>query len=350
MQNFHKNRKKFTKIFACTSLALITCATTLLAVNPFTPQTARAETLDQTSTQTTQSGLITPKADDPVLFTTQSGIEIKWGNALPSTYNTSLTSGSLHGFPYFTTNDGTTTYNWVIIGQSSDSLNFIRNCISVASMQTNQGIWGEYFFNNQYEDTTPMGSAIATEIVASYVADSLMASDEIPENHVLCLANDIVGSGVANTTSAYKKSSTGTLYYRGHYVGELKTTMDSYYTNSSFGLSSIKNQIASVSLTTYGLDSSELGAGAFRWISHVVTSYVFPLASSNSVENSFKFDTYLSAEEMKISSNQWFRDGRNSSQSGWCAHKFCMNASGEVTYEQVRYSSGYRPAFVMSLA
>ena len=102
-----KKKHKFLKTFSFTSLALLMGVAGTMA---FAPLGASASVANASELETTtEQGLITPKADDPVIYTTESGLEIKWGNATTilgggnESTSTVLDSGNLSGFPYFTT-------------------------------------------------------------------------------------------------------------------------------------------------------------------------------------------------------------------------------------------------------
>ena len=112
-------KSKLLKSLGFASLAILMGAAGVFAFAPLgaSPSVANASELETTTTET--GGLIVPKNDDPVIYTTESGIDIKWSNysltgtngnqvGLAESSGTSLSSGNLSGFPYFVTNDGTT--------------------------------------------------------------------------------------------------------------------------------------------------------------------------------------------------------------------------------------------------
>ena len=345
----------------------------------------------QNSANNAQNGLISPREDDPILFTTESGIDIKMGLALPSSYSNVLAFGNLAGFPYFTTEENTTTYTWVIIGRSSSvdidkilSQNFLfsdwQNFVN--SYQDIDWVYGDYFFKNNHEELTPAGNAISLDSIANdYIIDKRASfndlpinDDEIPAGCVLCLSNTIVETGAANNNwddvnAAKLEGPVGgnqaCIMLNSYYVGNLKTTMDNYYKSGALGLTTIKNNIQAVDLTTYGMIGTDWNI--YEFSSNVVTSYIFPLASSQ-YENSFKWNTYLTASEMKLSSNQWLRDGNDASGtrivvpsystfqgvsvSTWGAYatyKMLMQNSSNVTSTPVTETAGYRPAFSLKI-
>ena len=147
-----KKKHKFLKTFSIASLALLMGAAGVFAFAPLgaSPSVANANAMVET---TTEQGLITPKADDPVIYTTESGLQIKYGNAAPSTLNSSLDSGNLEGFPYFTTASGSTTYTWVIIGRNSNvsKLNTAVKEYLFSVWNANESTtFGQYFYQNQH--------------------------------------------------------------------------------------------------------------------------------------------------------------------------------------------------------
>ncbi|MBO5310095.1 MAG: hypothetical protein J6A98_02720, partial [Clostridia bacterium] len=305
----------------------------------------------QNSANNAQNGLITPQDNDPVLFTTQSGVEIKMGNTLPSTYNKHLGSGNLQSFAYFTTNDGTKTYTWVIIG-ASDSLTLSYDYkypqISSLSDTTSTGIFKSYYDNNIFENT-PAGIAIDADKAKQLILDSVTQTSEIPDGCVLCLANNYIETGAANNTVGYYYWGWEVTILSSTYVGDIATTMDNYYNNGSLGLSSITSNIQPIeSLLTYGAVSS--GNLDTYVSSNSVKSYVFPLASSKNTNNSFKFDTYLTSDQMKLSSTQWLRGGEVYKVGQRHGLGYVMDSSGTTTTTTISSSTpGYRPAFCLKL-
>ena len=133
VQTSSKSKRKALRGFAFGGVALMMATAGVFAFAPLgTVQPASLEASQPTDV------LVTPKEDDPVLFTTEDGLEIKWGNAASlqgggketwsaskyttqasakaqysatptDTYTSNLTSGNLNGFPYFTTKSGSTT-------------------------------------------------------------------------------------------------------------------------------------------------------------------------------------------------------------------------------------------------
>ena len=319
---------------------------------------------------TTEQGLITPKADDPVIYTTESGLEIKWGNALNIT---TLGSGNLAGFPYFTTGANSKIYTWVIIGTSSTSLAgrtiVPDEYLAFSTWITSSSLaLGE--FNNQYETATPAGIATNAELAPDYLATmnslilpsltNLTINEEIPANCVLCLANDIVAKGVANTSSFNIYKRTSSMWYHNAnstYAGNLVSVMDGYYSNGSWGLSAIKKNIQSVSLVTNGKVGSTSASASWSWSSNTAEKYIFPLAAANS--GSFQWGTYLTSEQVKLSENQWCRDGANvggyasdtsdSDDYKYYPHKYYIDTSGANATATTNTSSGYRPAFCLKV-
>ena len=368
-------RKKFLKIFAAASLALITCATTLLATAPWQNNNLviGAENNNTLSAKPeTKDGLVIVRDDDPVVYTTSSGIEIKIGEAAGNA--TALPSSNLAGFPYFTTNDGTKDYTWVVIGRGTSTVYFttaIQQFLfstwqsNIGGLTANTGdSKGWYFLNQIYETISPAGSAINNDVPSKTCVNDLVlvkSTAEIPADSILCLLNDTVGTGVANTASAayHDNASCNKGYnYHAYYVGQLKTTMDDIYTNATLGLSTIKDKIKSVSITTNGLAGGTSNYSVFNYSSNTVTCNIFPLSAASA----FKWSNYLTATQMKLSVNQWLRDGPSTwgctiqYSSNRCTDysypvKYYFNTSGENTTAYTNNSTmAYRPAFCLSLA
>lgn len=378
---------RFARAFACTGLALMIGAGTILGL---TLPVANASSLNSTATNacggssamsadqnfaTQGGGLITPRADDPVLFETKNGLQIKFGldNASGTggseTYPT-LSSGNLSGFPYFTTTENGTTYTWVIIGRSSSSSLFTR---TMAQWQDyNFSPTYNYFFNNCYETSSPAGSAINSESSKEYAVrnvlgfSNVVVNYEIPENCVLVLLNGIVESGPygGNVVGSYRSigAASYTRCWWAVYNGnQLCVAMNGYYTNGSLGLNSIKSYIRSVTITTHECVNGDNPNWRqyLRFVNTDQSSYVFPLAFNVDGGN-FKWSTYLSANQMKLSSNQWLRgtdsEGAHNaityadhSYDDYWQHAGYLNTSGAQANQNLTTNAGYRPAFVMSM-
>ncbi|MBO5310260.1 MAG: hypothetical protein J6A98_03585 [Clostridia bacterium] len=380
-------KKKCLKIFAASGLALIMGAGVLCGcLIPMNSAQANTSKEDVYTSSTSSTGLITPKEDDPILFTTESGLEIKWGNAafengaeMLNRPAGTLNSGNLNGFPYFTTNDGTKDYIWVIIGKSINLGNV--SDFSISKTQTlNQ--WQteecevtqtEYFFENIYETTTSAGGAISDDNVLkndvvvkktistnSLDLSSVTADKEIPDGCVLCLANDVTETaGVANTSSCSNKGAGWGASHGYHttYVGQLATTLSGYYTDKLLGLDKIARHIPSIPLTTKGIVVDFGLSPAQKYSSNTVTAYIFTLSQSGD----FAYSTYLTAGQAKLSSNWWLRDGLNSTtQKGtvtssgnqndyYYYYKYYLNSNGSEQSMACNQTAGYRPAFVLKL-
>ena len=352
-------RKKFLKIFAAASLALITCATTLLATAPFGTSTANAaaETNQNNTTQTsTSNGLITPQEDDPVLFKTEFGLTIKIGNAAVSTLSTS----NLVGFPYFVA-DG---YTWVIIGRSTTDFTDVITYESVnyyASEISNSPI-----INNAVvkDISSAAGNIISNEIQNDYCASTNGAMDiqlstinttsiqtniEIPVGCVLCLLNEPIDSG-GGASPEYFSYYTNAAH--GWYCSTIKSVMDNYYTSNLLGIASFKTRIQARSITTsgYGVWYDEgMNVGGL----HSVTQnncYIFPLSK----DGSFKYSNYLTAEQIKLSTNQWLSDSSSSGSYNvdnryQYYYRNYIDTNGSPKSMTNNNSADYRPACVLKL-
>lgn len=288
-------------------------------------------------------GLITPHEDDPVIGKTENGLEIRFGN---SNRQLNLSNGNLAGFPYFTTYDTTnsTYYIWVIIGQNITNNSYKSSFTIIAD-------------NNRADEVlatmiAEYPSAAGAAIFNEYIGYATYNNTEIPAGGVLCLANDIVETGTANSSVCIHFASAQ--HYNSTYVGTMATTMDNYYTNKRFGLSKIYDKIQPVSLTTYGAVNTGNAGGGMR--STTETKYIFPLSSQHT-SSSFIWTKYLTANQIKLSSTQWLRDGttqefHNNPSVAWnagCYGKRYIDSNGAVQSKGSGENDGYRPAFVLKL-
>ena len=322
-------KSKLFKTISFSSLALLMGIAGTMAFAPLgaSPSMASASELETT----TEQGIITPKADDPVIYTTESGLEIKWGNAPNS---------NLSGFGYFSTTSGSTTYDWILLGISSSfsKLFPIQN--------TNKSN-----LNGYYEKTTPAGADILKNNQTPYMiglfgntqcVTTIKTNPEIPTDCALILANENVATGVYNDSHSYSGSGTSR---HGSYIANIAITnaMEGYYSNKSFGLSAVYSQIQPVDIVTsaYFWNGSSWG----RRTTTVNAQHIYPLGAYSS-STTFYWGTYLTAAQIKLTATQWLR-GNIATGSNYTASQ--IDTTGTVADASATGTSGYRPAFVLKI-
>lgn len=343
-------KRKILKKLSLASLAIVMASAAIFAIIPIGASASSSPPL-------TTSGLVTPKPYDPTIYTTENGLDIKWGNALPSTYKPSLSSGNLAGFPYFTTNDGTTTYTWVIIGVNPDANSFFNSFAKQLYSQWKEnsssiiGSFANHYFS--YADTVSPGGILIENTISSstYIMDKLInnlikTNSEISSGCALVLANDIVGSCLFNAGS-YNSYYSGSYRYFSQYNYTLRTTMEGYYTNSSLGLGTIKSQIVQQkSMSTKG-GVCYSGAQDTE-VAIVNDNYIFPLGGYE--DEVFYWKDYLTADQIKLSSQFWLRSGEGSHDGSIGYYNVhTITTSGNQELQHCRTTQGIRPAFVLKL-
>ena len=356
-------KKTFLKSLSFTSLALLMGIAGTMAFVPLGsgPSVASANEMVES---TTEQGLITPKADDPVIYTTESGLEIKWGNALPDTINGSLASGNLAGFPYFTTKNGSTTYTWVIIGRNSNvtAINTAVKSYLFSTWKTNDSTntwkYSNSFFKDTYETTTPAGNAINNVVPSkSYVNDNISFSvsnitsnSEIPSGCVLCLSNLPLVScayyDISSSSNTYSPNPWDAFSDQEYTTGEQPTYCGPYircknYTNDdSLGFGSLLTDLQYPSL----IHRIYYNSSPQTSIETVTKLKFFPLGGSNYTEENFKWQTYLTATEYKTTQNVWCR-GMYDKYS-----PYITDTNGSISYlSNARGTAYLRPACVLKI-
>ena len=234
LQATTKTKRKVFRTFGFASLALLMGAAGVFAFAPLgaNPNNfANANTLsDEINTKAdgenikyAPSALGLDPENDPVIYTTESGLEIKYGG---ENVNDQIASGQpLAGYPYFTmgTYNGYAV-NWVIIGRNTNDTVF-TSAISAylySTWKTNNNVSSspfttkaKYWFNGGgYETTTPAGSAINGVVPSkSYVADATKATKSITTldgflstNEVYCITE------CSLFTTQFQKTSTAPKY------------------------------------------------------------------------------------------------------------------------------------------
>ena len=340
-------------------------------------------------------GLGLDPENDPVLGTTEGGLEIKfhaksltglWDyNKFTSTYLTDKFAGSgnfanLTGYLYVTMGG----YNWVVIGRNS-SLNSISLTTTYAQGTATPAEFVKFkdysssasMLNSQRETSTPAGSSINSSnskqilntvsgvtrtysiTLSSYGA---VGASEIPSGCVLCFCEKSIKEGIweADHSNVYE---TITFYDEhsfnmvdGHFVGnsyavsDIKNTMDTLYSSELGFTSAEKSKIQSVTLNTNHILTYYYGAEE-RTKTNTTTGYLFPLASASSSE-SFYIGTYLTTEAKRVSSDNsdyWTRSGgRYNAYQAYCQHT-CVSSSGSDYVRYCDLKSGMRPAMVIKI-
>ena len=266
--------------------------------------------------------------NDPVVFTTDYGLEIKSHNEAglvdvttndPSSNGTVTVSST--SWNYISAGG----YNWIIIGQyasSSYTLSTIRG--------------DEYSGNNP--DATDAGNAIEdangngllkTNVTIPAFTNAIAPSNgEIPAGCVLCLCAGTTGTSYFDNTSPH---------YSYFPSSDLDTAMTNVYNSIKSSL-----KILPTSLTTYGYD---MDTGTITTYTHI--EYLFPLATNeeNSSQN-FCVQTYLnSTTKRDISNRWWLRSGYSSSSSG----TYDVGWGGSINRNYAYGVYVVRPAFVLQL-
>lgn len=318
-------KKKHLKIFAASSLALIMSAGVLCGVLAPTGATTSSSAADlasgaQLADSAQIEGLITPKENDPVIFTTESGIEIKYANALTNT--------NLAGYTYFTmgkyirsTTNVTYNINWVIIGYDPSVERLVGDFSG--NLYQKDPVQGG-FSQSSTIDRTPAGNAIAMEMYA--ISSLAKPNDEIGDGCVLCFSQLALASSAFGSNNNYKDS-------------DLQTFMINLYENNLNLEVWQKNMIVPQDLKqTFGASSS----------SEVKQQYFFPLSARG---EKFDIHYYLNDQSLRIAysmidntaSAYWLRSGQSGSQYAF------VDVTGYTYWGGDYNMSGVRPAFVLKL-
>ena len=404
-------KSKFLKPFSFASLALLMGAAGVFAFAPLGtgPSVAGAsEMVDQINTKAdgenikyAPSALGLDPENDPVIYTTESGLEIKYGGATTilgggneqSDFSAApLPSGKpLSGYPYFTmgTYNGYAV-NWVIIGKSTTGIPTSSGTMNIADYQklsTWQGRIGEsptykYFFDNTYEATTPAGLAIknggllndytARKIEYTMLDPSILSSvipnDEISSGCVLAISENCLGTSDFNATDTnyrygnryrYKadqgqnSSANYTYTYNNKTDGRLYSAVKSIYENLNLAESQ-KSQIIAQKLSTRYRNGNSNLLDTFDTDGNTLHK-LFPLAYGHSEEN-FVASQYLTSDALRVcyligttnTQDWWTRSGNTSTSVGW-AYMVYGNTGKFESNMGVPSMIGLRPACVIKL-
>lgn len=157
--------------------------------------------------------------NDPIIYTTESGLEIKYGGI---DYGGTLESGNLKGWHYITMGKyNNNDINWVIMNRNSNMSNVdfidpsIKQSYAFTAWKQNAKLSLQKFYMQNINDTsTPAGSAINSSLINSFIVDDstknislssvpVEASDYLPNGCVLVFSEGILGTcqfnSIANT-------------------------------------------------------------------------------------------------------------------------------------------------------
>ena len=284
--------------------------------------------------------------NDPIIYTTESGLEIKYGGI---DYNMSLGSGPLKGYPYFTMGTyNSLAVNWIIIGIRTGETFWDKNITNYlfSNWKTNytNTKFGQYFFTNIYDTTTPAGAAINSVIPSkSYIQDFVsnakpIQNAEIPSGCALSISEcSLYGNQFYN-------SSTQCVYPSSN----LKTSVDNLYT-SGLGLTTAqKNLIVSQTFSTITGTSSSTTTSS--------TQSLFLLAGRG---EKYNVSTYLTSNALRQAytigastlANWWLRSmASNSVKYGCCIYTSGALYTTAQDINQYSNNTGVRPACIISLS
>ena len=325
-------KRRILKSISLAGLAVVIGAAGIFA---FAPIGASAST-----PPTTTSGLGLDPKNDPVIYTTESGLEIKWGNAAPSG---DMKEGQYIGYPYFTMgNYNGTPVNWILIGRASDTNvtyekieTFLFDEWQSSTYESNNR---NYFFNNIFETFSPAGALIESIIASrTYIKDfvqiafsQVVEDPNIPNGCFLAFSEYVMGTCAGNHT--YTNTT-------------LKTNMDAMPT--TLGIS--EDQMKLVQTVDVYCTNNDYNK---TWITCTGLQF-FPLPCRSTSEDFYIYnylDTTLAIGydiSTKAATSYYSMSGCGSYSWDWGG--YTINTSGGVTNVRSNVVSGIRPACVLKI-
>lgn len=254
---------------------------------------------------------------DPTVYTTSTGLEIKYANE--------LSNSNLAGYTYFTMGeyDGTPV-NWVIIGYDPS----VSNLVGEYTGDFNQGglIQGGHNVNSTL-DNSPMGNAIRKEFFA--ISNQAVENDEIGDCCVLCLSECVLCTSQFASNNIYEGSI---LQERMHELYEnnlnLSVAEKQYVKKQSFSTNYLSTSCTSEDQDFFSLAGRSEKFNCISYLTSANLRYTTLIATNN-------LNTY------------WLR-------SGYTSNSYVYHV-GDTTDAVVGYGGkpslamGVRPAFVMKL-
>ena len=316
-----KKQKKFVKVACGISLsifmgtmAFLGAACTPNSVTTSGSQGAQGISGAESGSSTASSSISNPfnlnAQSDPTMFTTQSGLNIKFGGV-----NGTVESGALTGYAYITMGAyNNTPVNWVIIGYNS-SLGYL---FSGEVINGGNGLLDDTLIDG------PAGEAIKNN--NWYSPYGVQNDTELKAGEVLVISQGTLGTACFDAETSYSNDYNSSDCELRKYVETL------YNVGLNFSVAE-KSLIQPKTLTNYGTGGS-------------ITSnaYMFPLAARG--EN-FTISTYLTSNALRtINSDYSLRSGRDSDIST----SYYIFRTGAIEYNaNVTNSVPVRPAMVLKL-
>ncbi|MBO5310057.1 MAG: hypothetical protein J6A98_02510 [Clostridia bacterium] len=343
-------RKKLMRFFGASSLAIIMgagvlCGTILAPLATHTNTSAGDDPSLTAQEQLLAGTLELDPENDPVIYTTDYGLDIKWHMAgLPANSNDIVIMPDGQKFPgYAYINHA--NVNWVIIGYSNKTVTLS----GVINLSPFINYYSEYS-NSDYNMLQSQDSDAATEIydahtnsTATFYGDSstaklkaalfpnAKATGELETNEVLCFAQNIF-----STTSKFNDSSNYNCYYN----SRLMTTINTFYDEKL--KAELDNKIVSKTLKTVWSGASDKTNG-----SNLTGTYkIFPLAGANENESFYVFNYLMEGDDALPQSTDWWLRSGYPTESNYVS---CIYAAGHYDVHRVTLSYGVRPAFVLKI-
>ena len=313
------NKKKWLRIFGAGGLAFFMGVGTLCGVL-LAPMNSAQASVGGRGTNSTTSPLGLDPENDPVVYKSADGLEIKYSN-------NKLNSGPLSGYAYITMgNYNGYDINWVIIGKST----------TFASNAYNSWAYFHKIDSATWNGITSNPAAFATYsdspkglVYTDFALSNAISKDEIPAGCVLAISEYVL------TTTSWHS-----------------TTL-----NVNFANSYIKPKLADLYSSTLGLDEVEqkrlqsapvCGSDLYFFLMNI--SY------GNTSTSYFTVQQYLTTNELRIA---YKLDTPTTASSYWSScigggsnygQPNIINASGAPAMVNSKYvSSGIRPACLINI-
>ena len=378
-------KSKFLKPFSFASLALLIGAAGVFAFAPLgaNPNNfANANTLsDEINTKAdgetikyAPSALGLDPENDPVIYTTESGLEIKFGGAITALGGgnekndfaaETLPSGKpLSGYPYFTmgTYNGYAV-NWVIIGKSTTGIpttststgmsDYNYEKLSTWQGKTSESPTYKHFFEQTYDATTPAGAAIKNSgTLNNYAArkieymfnpsilSSIVPNSEIDAGCVLAISECCLGYSWFNCTSGGATGANGTTTASTSYGSRYRYLADNYHTShtTTFKYTQLKDgtlysYMNNLYSSTLGLTQAQQRMIVAQKLNTIYNNYNG--SSIVSYMDSYSSDGNTLYNMFPLASKYFAANGTNHSlgAESFDIHRYITNPSLKVAYQ-----------------
>ena len=329
------------------SLLRSRCSPSMRGVLVAPMNSAQASVGGGESPASTASPLGLDPENDPVIFTTESGLDIKFHQTFNDYYAGILETGALAGYCYVTMGKyNNNPINWVVIGMSESGFGGASlGDVDWGIDQTPAGLAVENSIINKVKNTSVVGDNNAL----IYYLNAVAVSDELEQGELLMLSEDILGTSAMSNNYSSSALKTSMDNIAKNFTEDEKTHIVPQTINSrhnGWGTNTVNNALLFPLATNYYFYDNKTNMTAYDSQNRCNQSFCVEDYFSAFKENFVEGVTTPADPLLSATSEWWIRSAITTSTYG-CAS---ILANGTlVTYQTFNSYKGVRPAFVLKI-